>query len=476
LPLTDTKPRKPGRKGRPDPFDPNIDARGELDHSASEEQRDEVLFAISHPEAIVSVFQPIVELSTGNVAGYEALARFPRGDGRPPNAWFAQAHRCGLGPQLEAKALRCALGAHGPPARTYLSVNLSPSALLSPEAAAELPESLDGIVIELTENELVTEGGRVLDALAELKARGARVSVDDVGSGYASLRQLMRLRPDIIKLDRSLVSGIDEDPAKVALLESFVRFARRTGAHVCAEGVETLAELATLADLDITFGQGYVFAKPSEPWVEPAADARELCRQRTERALASPYGSSAETEDRAFERVSAMLAYATTPEQLGAVMPALTKLLGADEAAFSLVFEDSTRPYVLTLSEHDWGGLSDGERFDLADYPETARVVATGEAHQVLASDPASDPAELRVLEAGGYRGLLMLPVVGDGRTLGLLELYSRSDRPWTRLQITQARILCHQIGATMALFARGRRPLRPSTRSTTRGHVGLTR
>ena len=112
----------------------------------SDAQREEVLSALEHPDGVIALFQPIVDLATGLVAGYEALARFPHGPKRPPNAWFAQAHRCGLGPQLELKAARAALAAPWRPEGAYLSINLSPFYVALCEVEAALPEEHTGSV------------------------------------------------------------------------------------------------------------------------------------------------------------------------------------------------------------------------------------------------------------------------------------------------------------------------------------------
>ncbi len=88
----------------------------------------------------------------------------------------------------------------------------------------------------------------------------------------------MAVRPDIVKLDRALITGIHNDVARMALVESFVRFARDVGATVCAEGIETLDELAVLADLDVEWGQGFVLARPAPPWTEVSPIAAEVCR------------------------------------------------------------------------------------------------------------------------------------------------------------------------------------------------------
>src|SRR4051812_19559475 len=225
------------------------------------------------PEAIRSVFQPIVELATGRAGGYEALARFDEEPRRGPDEWFAQAHRVGLGAELEALALRSALAAPGRPDGAYLALNVSPRALLSPPVRDALPHDLSGIVIELTEHELFGAEGSLEAELAALRARGARVALDDAGAGYAGLQQLIRVAPDILKLDRTLVHGAHADANRQALLEALIGFAATTGAAVCAEGVEDLPDLKALVDLDVTYAQGYGLARPAEGWPVPDPQA-----------------------------------------------------------------------------------------------------------------------------------------------------------------------------------------------------------
>ena len=229
-------------------------------------QRAEIEALLAREGSIVPVFQPVLELATGRIAGYEALARMPDGPFRPPDQWFNQAHRAGLGPALEAAALRAALRAHGRPERTWLAVNVSPGALLSPEVRDALPADLSGLVIELTEHELFSTEARLDRELELLRARGAMIALDDAGNGYAGLQQIIRVAPDILKLDRSLVDGVHDDPHRFALLEALISFASTTRAAVCAEGVETLADLNVLAGMDVTYAQGWALARPDAPW------------------------------------------------------------------------------------------------------------------------------------------------------------------------------------------------------------------
>ena len=233
------------------------------------QQRAEIDALLALDEPIKPVYQPLVELSTGRLIGFEALSRFNSEADRAPDAWFNQAARCGRGLALEMAAIKAALaGAQTRPAGTYLSLNFSPSALGSPKLMSILPRNMSDIVIEVTEHELASEDGALEEGLAKMRARGARIAVDDAGAGYAGLNQVMRVQPDVIKLDRSLIEGVHADGAKAALVEFFVMFARRVGAAVCTEGIETLDELRTLINLGVTYGQGYLLGRPGEPWVQ----------------------------------------------------------------------------------------------------------------------------------------------------------------------------------------------------------------
>ena len=429
------------------------------------EQRSEVEALLATTTPVCAVFQPIMEVATGRVAGYEALARFIAPFVRPPHLWFAQAHRCGLGAVLEACAMRAALAVPDRPAGTFLALNVSPAALLSREVEAALPRDLDGIVIELTEHEAFDEDGALELALTALRARGARIALDDAGAGYAGLQQLIRVRPDIVKVDRSLVAGIHEDASKLALLEALAFFATTTGAAVCAEGVEELTELRALAGVDVTYAQGYALARPGPAWPGiPAAVAAEVASadhhgMRISRAPATGAAPSlAETTD--------VLAQARTLEGLNRALQSVTRQLGAQEATLSRV--EAAAGCVVTISNHDW--VAEGERFLLADYPTTAHVVAVQAIGQVIAGDPASDPAELAVLATAGMRAVLLMPLVHEGATIALLEVYRRSPQAWTNTQLDTARVLANHIATCLTRVLLGQRrapaprPVRPQS------------
>ena len=218
------------------------------------------------------VYQAIVDLSCGTPAGYEVLARFPSIPAASPDRWIAAAGEVGLGRQIETAIWQAAFEARDRlPARAFLSVNASPDFLASSECAAVLSNrgSLDGIVIEVTEHEAITDYDRLSATLSRYRSRGAAVAVDDAGAGYASMSHILALRPEFIKLDRAIVTDCDRDAAKAALVEMIDSFAVRTGSQLVAEGVETEGELATLTRMGVPLGQGYLLASPQADFSGP---------------------------------------------------------------------------------------------------------------------------------------------------------------------------------------------------------------
>ena len=210
------------------------------------------------------VFQPIVELATGRVVGFEALARFPAEPRRRPDEWFAGAAEVGLGVELELSAIRAALAHVGTlPADAYLSVNAGPATVACPallDLLRDVPPCR--LVLELTEHVGVDDYAELSGALAGLRRLGVRLAVDDAGSGFASLRHILNLAPDVIKLDGALVTGLDRDPARRALAGALLAFGAEIGAEVVAEGIESAAESAVLRRLGCRLGQGHQLGRP----------------------------------------------------------------------------------------------------------------------------------------------------------------------------------------------------------------------
>jgi EAL domain-containing protein (putative c-di-GMP-specific phosphodiesterase class I) len=214
--------------------------------------------------ALEMAFQPIVDLRTESPIGVEALARFSCEPVRSPDQWFADAAVAGRGVELEIKAVATAIAALPDLAGDLLlSVNASPATAVS----RELPELLarapgPRIVLELTEHTVVDDYDALKPALEAVREQGVRIAVDDAGAGYAGLQHILSIRPDIIKLDIEITRGIDADPVRRALASCLVTFSQDTGAVIIAEGIETDAELQTLRQLGVPWGQGFHLGRP----------------------------------------------------------------------------------------------------------------------------------------------------------------------------------------------------------------------
>lgn len=217
------------------------------------------------PGGVEPVFQPVVELQGARkLLGYESLARFPAEPDRPVEQWFEAAAAVGLGVELELAAMR----ATGErllllPPDVRIGINLSPAAVLD-DRIVDTFESLgpQTTVLELTEHAEVAEYDELARRLAEFKARGHRISIDDVGAGFASLRHILRLAPDSIKIDRSVAGHVADDPASRAVVRALVSFADELGIDVIAEGVESAAAAGVLHELGVRYGQGHYFGRP----------------------------------------------------------------------------------------------------------------------------------------------------------------------------------------------------------------------
>jgi EAL domain-containing protein (putative c-di-GMP-specific phosphodiesterase class I) len=243
-----------------------------------------VVARIVTEETVDTAFQPIVDLKRGRVMGAEALSRFPVEPARSPDAWFAAAHSVGQGLALEEVTLwRSLARAFGLPNGCYVALNVSPSMLTSGRLVPLLHQSgfpLARVVVEVTEHTSIEDYTQVVSARAELKDLGVRLAVDDAGAGYASLRHILALAPDLIKIDRSLISGVDTDPIRRSMVSAVAMFALQSGASLVAEGVETAGELEALRNLGIESAQGFLIGRPSTDahqwaeWRAPLAAAR----------------------------------------------------------------------------------------------------------------------------------------------------------------------------------------------------------
>lgn len=230
------------------------------------------------------VYQPVFDLTQAQVIGFEALARFAADPRRTPDAWFSDAASVGLDVELELEVVSRALESFSSlPAPVYVGFNVSPNIAINGrlgEAFQNAP--LDRIVLEINEHVTVREYDELTKALQPMREQGLRISVDDSGTGLDSLRHILGLDPDIVKLPVGLTRNIDTDVPRRALAAALIQFANDHNKVLVAEGVETAAELKTLRALGVTRAQGYFLGRPV---LLPAAAL--LCRRRDASAAGS---------------------------------------------------------------------------------------------------------------------------------------------------------------------------------------------
>jgi len=257
--------------------------RAQLDAEKQEHQRQqellEQLTIAFDGDGLDMVYQPIFDLETRQVVGVESLARFSLEPKRPPNEWFETAADLGLATRLELTAVSRAVARRSRlPPGVFMAVNLSPEALMSPELVGVIPEGFaDQLVIELTEHTPVLDYQALGLAFAPLRASGAALAIDDAGAGFASLRHILELAPQFIKLDISITQKIEHERVALALAVALTSFAGAIEARIIAEGIETASQLEALRSLGIRLGQGYHLAMPG-----PIDQLAELAKGETE--------------------------------------------------------------------------------------------------------------------------------------------------------------------------------------------------
>lgn len=216
------------------------------------------------PSNLSTAFQPIVDLDSGAAVGFEALSRFPEHYGPAPRKWFDIALRLGRSLSLEIATLERALAAaEAMPPGCFIAVNLSPLTAMDPAAQEILLEHTRPLVVEITEHEPFPD--TLAHSLKPLRNNNIRLAIDDAGAGFASFTQMLRVQPDIIKIDGTLTAGIDDDPVKRALVLAVVRLAEELDAVSVAEAVEESAQARALQQLGVRLGQGYLFGRPEVP-------------------------------------------------------------------------------------------------------------------------------------------------------------------------------------------------------------------
>jgi EAL domain-containing protein (putative c-di-GMP-specific phosphodiesterase class I) len=232
------------------------------------EKRARIKQAIASGQPLVH-YQPVIDFRTGKVVGAEALGRFQSDPAFSPDQWFSDAADVDLRSELETAAIRNALAGFSAlllETNLHLAVNIGP--LLSIEGGKDgLLNIFDGfpldrLIVEITEHAIVKDYELLEQCLEPLRSGGAKIAADDVGAGFANMRHVMKLRPDIIKLDTTITDAIASDPVQRAIVSAIMEFSRHTGSEVLAEGVETEAQYEILRDAGVHMGQGYFIGRP----------------------------------------------------------------------------------------------------------------------------------------------------------------------------------------------------------------------
>ncbi|GAB6037082.1 bifunctional diguanylate cyclase/phosphodiesterase [Fundidesulfovibrio butyratiphilus] len=258
-------------------------ARGLMDSSVATLLRE--YHTIVDSGSVRSVYQPIVDLRSGKVFAWEALARGPKGSNfETPAMLFGFAEENNLIFSLEQACRQAAVRGFGGPGGNRLFLNVHPRTLVDPAfTPGETGKLLKqygmephDVVLEITERHSTQDFSLFHRTLEHYRGEGFKVAVDDVGTGYSGLWSIAEIRPDFMKLDMSLIRGIDHNPVKRALIETFLTFSEKVGAAVITEGVETETELSTLASMGVHYGQGFYLACPGEGLPQPTAEASRV--------------------------------------------------------------------------------------------------------------------------------------------------------------------------------------------------------
>jgi EAL domain-containing protein (putative c-di-GMP-specific phosphodiesterase class I) len=389
------------------------------------------------------VLQPIVDIANGTLFAMEALARFRHAPGRPVQEVFAEAHEAGYGYTLETACLRAAMRRRSDlPPSVKLSVNVSPDVVHHPAVAKCWAEDLDGVIIEVTEHK-TSNPGALRDQLSWLRLRGAMIAVDDVSTGYAGLLRLAAMRPNLVKIDRSVVAGVQDSAAQSAVLEALVTFSHRIGASVIGEGVESLDDLAALAEFDVDYGQGWAVGKPASAAGPISHRITATCQQTRKLILQrQANGGSMAASASAMHAVTSVLSNASGLAEIHSAVAQAARELDIDVIGVSVLGPDR-RLREITSS----GEVIDPTSYALAEYPATQSVLETGNTVEVHLDDPHADPAEKVLLERFDKASLLMIPFVVNGQPVGVLEFAHRTHRRWTSHDIAHGRGLASHLG-----------------------------
>jgi hypothetical protein len=329
------------------------------------------------------------------------------------------------------------------PSEVAIAVNVSADSLLQPVVQAALAGDLRNVIVEITEEATTQPSSAVLSALAGLRSAGAVIAVDDVSTGHAGLVRLSRIRPDIIKLDRSLTAGATRGDEHVAVIETLVDLARRLGSAVLAEGVESTRDLPALTQLGIDYVQGWATGPPTPTWQPVPPDVIDACLQARQSLLRVSAGR--EQVD-VFHRAILALVTCSRRSQFQTALAQATEALSATNIGVSLLNGHNSLHEVAAT-----GNAPDPAEYSLTDYPATAAALREARILEVYIDEPDADPAEVSALRKNDVTSLLLIPLYVERVPLGVLEISRRQARRYSTADIASARRLADHVAQALA-------------------------
>jgi diguanylate cyclase (GGDEF)-like protein len=421
---------------------------------------------------IVAAVQPILRLVNDAVIGYEALARYtPRPRITTPEELFAAAASQHIQGPLDLACVRAALRAAANIGEADLFVNVLIGTLIDQRGVAALDKAVHdskvdpaSIVLEFSEREPVPDLALLQRIAADLRARGFRIAVDDAGSGHASMRVIAELRPEFIKVDRSLIQAVDSDRARRALVVALLSFSGHIGARVIAEGIETPRERETLVSLGVQFGQGWLLGRPVlmhplQGCADEVVDPTWFTHRQVSPTHISPWGSELGPADivpagalptkparRGLARALSDAALALQSEHdpmriLGVMADQLCRVVPVSEMAIFVADYETFRllPVLATGPDRDQI-LADSMSLDAG---ITGWAFAKGTPQNI--PDTSKHPLARQIPETAYVEeSLLLVPLVATEHKLGIINCWRRGTSQFSDRELEAASLFAH--------------------------------
>ncbi|HWR43490.1 GGDEF domain-containing protein [Sporomusa sp.] len=400
----------------------------------------EELDIIIKDKKITPVYQPIVNLKTGMIMGYEALSRGPVGSPlQYPIELFSVAVDNGKLLALEQVCREAALShLNDLGVNQRLFLNMNAEVVKDPNFRGGLTKAFvikqgfnpEQVTFEITERTAITDFDSFSKSLNHYRAQGYSIAIDDAGAGYSSLQSIAELRPNYIKLDRSIVHDVDKDPLKQAMLDAMTKLAAVIHSKIIAEGIESADELAILISKGVHYGQGYFLARPGFPPPEIPQEVLEMIAEY----------NFQDVQAKSRSRKGLGVSIGEIVEQIPTIQP--TTVVSAVEEIFTIeqtsgiVIVDGDRPVGLLMKDKLYYQLGTNYGISLYYRRPVERVM---DKHPLIvnAELPLEAVSQMAMIREDSHLYDFII-VVRDGKFLGVVSIMSLLNKI-TNLQIRRA-------------------------------------